>query len=162
MNNYNEGFKTKQRLPLIIRPICFAIASPNFSSLCYRILLLATRQKLELTITALLDHFCNPQLHQQVLIFQNFIFDFKTDNQKFFQSFCKQRPWKPIRIQNFRNLLQLMHMQRMRLLNTLWLTEKKRVAKQYYLLLRRHVQLNLSASPSKKALLVTCQIDRAT
>ena len=94
----------------------------------FQTLPLATRQNLELSITALRDRFCNPQLQElHVRKLKNMKLDSKTDTpENFLVTLQKQQ--KLIRILVLQLLLQLIHMQQMLLLNKRGLTKIQRVA----------------------------------
>ena len=87
---------------------------------------MATRQSLQLSITALQDRFCNPQLQEiHVVKLENMKFDSKTDTpENFLATLQKQRKF----IQILQLLFQLIHMQQMLLLNKLGLTKMQCVA----------------------------------
>ena len=81
-------------------------------------------------------------------MYSNLKFDFKTDTPDDFLVTLQRKARKPIRMQILRLSLQLIHMQRMRLLNKLGLTKTHRIA-QKYALLKQHDQLKLGVSLSK-------------
>ena len=167
LNPFSDSEKDNFReFELLLRNILVVAALPanqqaNFLQLhlrdaafrFFQTLPLATRQKLELPITALRDRFCNPQLQElRVLKLKNMKFDSKTDTPAFFWSHYKQKQQKLIWIQILQLLLHVIHMQQMLLLNKLGLTKTQRVAQKEYALLKNHVQFKLDVNLSKLCL----------